>query len=140
MSVKDREKWGKILEKWTPFFIITCTLIGAVLGSFLFYFFQGEFPYEVLTGGLVATVILTVIQVIKQKRKKDNLPEADERVIRNVFRFFSYASHISLATLFIALAVFTLLGDESISIFYLWIFFFSYIWIVGIGAFIVKRR
>ncbi|RWR12599.1 hypothetical protein [Siminovitchia fortis] len=140
MSVKDRKKRRRILEKWTPFFIITCTFIGAVLGSFLFYFFQGEFPYEVLTGGFVATIILTVIQVIKQKRKKDNLPEADERVIHNVFRFFAYSSHISLASLFVALAVFTLLGYESISILYLWIFFFSYIWIVGIGALIIKRR
>ncbi|MDD3894826.1 MAG: hypothetical protein PHU36_07390, partial [Syntrophomonadaceae bacterium] len=73
MSVKDRKKRGTILEKWTPYFIITCILIGTVLGSFLVCIFQGEFPYEVLTGGLVATIILTVIQVIKQKRKRDNL-------------------------------------------------------------------
>ncbi|MBO1004211.1 hypothetical protein [Pseudogracilibacillus auburnensis] len=140
MSVKDRKKWGTILAKWTPFFIITCTFMGAVLGSFLFYFFQGEFPYEVLTAGLIVAVIFTIIEVIKQKRKKDNVPEADERVIRNVFRFFAYGSHIYLAILFIALAVFTLLGNESISILYLWIFFFSYIWIVGIGTLIIKRR
>ncbi|KIO63384.1 hypothetical protein [Caldibacillus thermoamylovorans] len=140
MSVKDRKKWETILTKWTPFFIIACGLIGIVLGSFLAYFFQGEFPYDVFAGGLVATIILIIIQVIKQKRKKDNLPEADERVIHNVFRFFAYASHLSLAILFIALAVFTLLGNESISILYLWIFFFSYIWIFGIGAILIKRR
>ncbi|MGX4668387.1 hypothetical protein JNUCC74_04130 [Cerasibacillus sp. JNUCC 74] len=140
MSTKGRKKWKRILEKWTPFFIIACTFIGGVLGSFLAYFFQGEFPYDVLTGSLAATIILTVIQVIKQKRKKDNLPEADERVIRNVFRFFAYASHITLAILFVALTVLTLLGNESISILYLWIFFFAYIWIVGIGGFFIKRR
>ena len=140
MSVKDRKKRGTILEKWTPYFIITCILIGTVLGSFLVCIFQGEFPYEVLTGGLVATIILTVIQVIKQKRKRDNLPEADERVTHNVFRFFAYTSHISLAILFVALAIFTLLGNELISILYLWLFFFAYIWIVGIGALIIKRR
>lgn len=140
MNVEERKKWGAFLEKWTPFFIITCTFMGAVLGSFLVYFFQGEFPYEVLTAGLIVAVILTIIEVIKQKRKRDNLPEADERVIRNVFRFFAYASHLFLAILFIALAVFTFLGNESISIFYLWIFFFSYIWIVGIGVFFIKRR
>lgn len=140
MSIKDRKKWRVFLEKWTPFFIITCTFMGAVLGSFLFYLFQAEFPYEVATGGLVATIILTVIEMIKRKRKKDNLPEADERIIRNVFHFFAYASHISLAILFIAVGVFTLLGNESIAISYLWIFFFSYIWIVGIGVLIIKRR
>ncbi|MCM3569512.1 hypothetical protein [Neobacillus mesonae] len=140
MSVKNRKKWKRVLEKWTPFFAIICTFIGTVLGSSLAYFFQGEFPYEVLTGGLVATIILTVIQVIKQKSKKDNLPEADERVIHNIFRFFAFASHITLAILFIALAVFTLLGNESISILYLWIFFFAYIWIVGISSLIIKSR
>lgn len=65
MSVKDRKKWETILTKWMPFFIIACGLIGIVLGSFLAYFFQGEFPYDVFAGGLVATIILTIIQVIK---------------------------------------------------------------------------
>ena len=140
MIVKEREKWRRILEKWTPFYIIICTFIGAVLGSLLAYYFQGELPYEVLIGGLAATIILTVMQVIKQKRKKDNLPEADERVIHNIFRFFAFASHITLAIIFIVLGVFTLLGNESISLLYLWIFFFAYIWIVGIGTLIIKVR
>ena len=140
MISKESKKWGRILERWAPFFIILCTLIGAVLGSFLVYFFQGEFPYEVLVGGIAATIILTFIQLIKQKRKKDNLPEADERVIHNIFRFIAFASHITLAILFIALGVFTLLGNESISLLYLWIFFFAYIWIVGIGTLIIKVR
>lgn len=140
MSVKDRKKWGTFIERWALFFIIACTFMGAVLGSIFIYLFQGEFPYEVLTTGLVVAVVLTVIEVIKQKRKRDNLPDADERVIRNVFRFFAYVSHIFLAILFIALAAFTLLEKESISIFYLWLFFFSYIWVVGIGTLIIKRR
>lgn len=130
---------GALLEKWTPFFIIVCTFTGAVLSSFLVYYFQGEFPYEVFTGGFIAAIILTVIQVVKQRSKKNNLPEADERVIHNVFRFFSYASHIALAIIFIAVAVLTLLGNESVSIFYLWIIFFSYIWVTAIGVFFIKR-
>ena|SRR5699024_11004759 len=140
MNSEDRKRWTKILEKWTPFFIIACTLIGAGLGSFLVYFFKGEFPYEVLAGSLVAAIILTVIEIIKRSRKKDNVPEADERVVRNVFRFFAYTSHIFLAVLFIALSVFTLLGNESIPVLYLWVFGFTYIWIAGIGALITKKR
>lgn len=134
------KKWGNILTKWTPYFIIACTFFGALLSSFLIYYFQGEFPYEILIAALIASVILTIIQVVKQKRKKDNLPEADERIIQNIFRLFAYTSHIALAILFVSLGVFTLLGNESISIFYLWILFFSYIWIVGIGRIIVFRR
>ena len=140
MSEIDRNNRGAIIEKWMPFFIIMCTFIGSVLGSLLFYFFQGEFPYEVLFSGLLAAVILTIIHVIKQRRKNNNLPEADERVIQNMFRFFAYVSHIFLAILFIALPIFTLLGNESISILYIWIFFFAYIWTLGIGTLLVKRR
>lgn len=140
MNEKNKEKWGNILTKWTPYFIIACTFLGALLSSFLIYYFQGEFPYEILIAALVASIILMIIQVVKQKRKKDNLPEADERIIQNIFRLFAYTSHIVLAILFVSLGVFTLLGNESISIFYLWILFFSYIWIVGIGTIVVFRR
>ncbi|EKN42389.1 hypothetical protein CFSAN001627_07085 [Clostridium botulinum CFSAN001627] len=48
MSVKDRKKRGPILAKWTPFFIITCTFIGAALGSFLSYFFKVNFRMKYL--------------------------------------------------------------------------------------------
>lgn len=41
MNVKDRKKWGDFLTKWTPYFIISCTLIGAVVGSFIVYYFSG---------------------------------------------------------------------------------------------------
>lgn len=140
MNEKNKEKWGNILTKWTPYFIIACTFLGALLSSFLIYYFQSEFPYEILIAALVASVILMIIQVVKQKRKKDNLPEADERIIQNIFRLFAYTSHIVLAILFVSLGVFTLLGNESISIFYLWILFFSYIWIVGIGTIVIFRR
>ncbi|MEK4948073.1 MULTISPECIES: hypothetical protein [Carnobacterium] len=140
MSLKDRKSVDKLITKWSTYFIISSTLIGSILGSFLIYYFQGEFPYEVLNGGLIATIILTVVEVIKQKRKKNNLPEVDERVIRNIFRFFTYLSHIFLGLLFITLGIFTLLGIESISIFYLWLFFISYIWISGIGSFIIMRK
>ncbi|WLR42759.1 hypothetical protein LC087_00475 [Bacillus carboniphilus] len=140
MREENRKNISKTIEKWTPFFIIACTFLGSILGSFLVYFVEGYFPYEVVVSGLVAITILTVIQVIKQQRKKDNLPETDERVTYNIFRFFAFTSHMFLAILLIALAVFTLIGNESISMLYLWIFFFSYIWIAGIGALIIKRR
>ncbi|WP_423188682.1 hypothetical protein ACO1PF_08800 [Alkalibacterium sp. f15] len=140
MIEKERKRREKILAKWVPFYIITCTFIGAVLGSLLIYFIQDEFPYEVLIAGVVVTIILTLFEVIKHKRKRGDLPEYDERLLRNVFRFFAYTSHISLAVLFVSLGIFTLLGIESISILYLWIGFFSYIWIVGIGTIIIKRR
>lgn len=92
MSVKDRKKWSAFLEKWTPFFIITCTFMGTVLGSFLVYLFQGEFPYEVFTGGLVAAVILTTIEVIKQKRKIIFLKQMNESF--EIYSVFLHTDHM----------------------------------------------
>lgn len=140
MNTNDKKNWIAFLEKWVPFFIIGCTLIGAVLGSFLVYCFQGAFLYEILIAGLIVAAGLSGVEMIKQKRKKDNIPDSDERVARNVFRLFTYISYIFLAILFITVGVLTLLGNETIEIIYLWIFFFLYIWIAGLGVLIIKRR
>lgn len=127
-------------EQRTPYVIIACTLLGMLVGSLLIYFIQGKFPIEVFVGGLFVAIILTTVEITKMKRKKVRLPRVDERVIQNVFHFFAYASHITLALLFIILATFSLLGNETISTLYLWILFFCYLWIVGIGVVIVKKR
>lgn len=140
MNVNKNNKRKRFSAKWTPYIIISCGFLGTVLGSYLVYYFQGEFPYGVLAGGLAGVLILIVIELIKQKTKKDSLPEADERVIRNIFRYFAYISHIFLAILVVSLTIFTLLNKESIPIFYLWIFSFSYLLIAGLGSLIIKRR
>lgn len=134
------EKKALIPEKYSTLFMIACAFIGTVLGTLLVYFIQGEFPYEVLAGGSAAVIVLIIIEVIKKKSKKDNVPEVDERVTHNIFNFFAYSSHIFMAILIIGIAVFTMMGNESIPLVYLWIFAFAYVWIVGIGALVVKRR
>lgn len=139
MSVREKKK-ELIPKKWSSLFMIACLFIGTVLGTFLVYFIQDEFPYEVLAGGATAVLILIIIELIKQKRKKDKVPETDERVTQNVFNFMAYGSHIFITVLFIGLTVFTLLESDAIPIFYLWIFFFAYIVIVGLGGFIIKRK
>lgn len=139
MNKKISQSTEMKIEKWMPFFIIICTFLGAVLGTFLIYIVQGEFSYEVLMAYFIATTFLLIITFIKRKLRKNNVPEADERVVQNIFKLFAYTSHIFLAVLFLALGIITLLGKESIPVLYLWIAFFSYIWIVGIGGIIVRK-
>lgn len=139
MNVREKKK-ELIPKEWVSLFMIACVFIGTVLGTFLVYFIKDEFPYEVLAGGATAVLILIIIELIKQKRKKDNVPETDERVTQNVFKFMAYGSHIFITVLFIGLTVFTLLESDAIPILYLWIFFFAYIVIVGLGGLIIKRK
>ena len=122
MSAKN-EKRLLIPEKYSSLFMITCTFFGAILESLLLYFIKGKFPYEVLASGLAAIIILIIIEVIKKKSKKDDVPEVDERVNHNIFNFFVYSSHIFRAILIIGIAVFTMIGNESMPLVYLWIFF-----------------
>ncbi|GGP06846.1 ATP synthase subunit I [Oceanobacillus neutriphilus] len=140
MSMKDTDKKKRSAKKSTLTLRLISSLIGILLGTILVFFFQGEYPYEVLLGGLTGAVIIAVFAWIIKKRKKDNTPEADERVKQNIFRFSAYASHISLAVLFMGIFISSLLGVESVSMMYLWIFFVAYIWITGIGTVIARRR
>lgn len=54
---------GDFLSKWTPYFIISCVIMGVVLGSFLIYYFSGEVPY----GALVAGLFVVIVFIVKQK-------------------------------------------------------------------------
>ena len=136
----EKKRNLEILEKWVPYFMIAFITIGALIGSAVIYYLQGDVPYEVIAGFVVASLMLTIIQMVKQKFKKNRLPEVDERVAKNVSKFFAYSSHITLGLVVVGLAVVTAMGDEAISIYYLWVLFFLYLWVVGIGTFILKRR
>ncbi|MBT2216352.1 hypothetical protein F3157_22285 [Virgibacillus dakarensis] len=134
------EKKVVFMEKWGSIYIQLCTTLGALLGTYLVYIFQGEFVYEVIIAAILVNVLSTIFHLIKLRRKKDKTPEYDERTISNVFKYFAISSFIFLGVLFIFLGGITLLGHESISILYLWIFFFAYIWIIGLGVLFVKHR
>lgn len=96
----------------------------AILESLLLYFIKGKFPYEVLAGGLAAIIILIIIEVIKKKSKKDDVPEVDERVNHNILTSL-YIARISLGHFSVGM-IFTMIGNESMPLVYLWVFAFIY--------------
>lgn len=128
------------MTKKRSLMLISGTLIGAFITSILVYFFQGEFPVEVLAGATIAAILLITYQIIKHSRKKHRIPEVDERVSGNMFRFLAICSHIGVLALALFISGYTAVGHETIPLFPLWIILFIYLGTVGIGIWIVKRR
>lgn|SRR5699024_5025603 len=128
------------MNKKMPFILIGGILVGALIGAVLVYYFQGQFPIEVIAGAATGAILLIIYQVIKQSGKKNNIPEVDERVSNNMFRFLSICSHLAVLLLALFITAYTAIGREAVPLFPLWIIIFLYISASGIGLFIIKRR
>jgi|SRR5699024_7599659 len=130
----------KTLQTWNLAFMAICGIFGTLIGIAIIYFTTGKFDISILLGALTAATIFIVINIVKEFKKKDNLPETDERIRKNIMKYFLISSHIFIGVLFVALGVITFLGVESVSLTYLWIIIIAYLWVSGIGGFIASRR
>jgi len=130
----------KKLQKWN----LALSALGGILGTFIgltiIYLTTGKFDLSLLLGALTAVTIIIIINMVKVLIKKDKLPETDERIQENMRNYLLYSSHIFIAGLFLTLTILTFLGFESISLTYLWITIIGYLWLIGLGGFIVSRR
>lgn len=120
--------------------IILSSFIGALLGAVIVYLTKKQFPYEGILGALIGGIILTLVQQIKIKYKKNDIPEVDERISNNLFKFFAYVSHATLGLIFITLSIFSSLGNKFISLNYIWLIFSIYFLIIVVGGFIIKKK
>lgn len=130
----------KILQKWNLAFSAICGVLGAFIGLTIIYTTTGKFDISLVLGVLAGATIIIVINFIKVLIKKDETPETDERIKKNLIIYLLYSSHIFIGLLFLALTLISFLGFETVSLTYLWIIIIAYLWISGIGGFIVSRR
>ncbi|MFC3899759.1 hypothetical protein [Aliicoccus persicus] len=121
-------------SKWT----LTFGAVGAIIGLMLSQFINFNFPG--MLGGLTAGVILILINIIIVMRKSDNTPEYDERIINNIKNYYFYASLVFIGTAFVLLSVLMIMEIEMIAVTTIFIAFFIYFAITGLGAMIVRRR
>ena len=130
----------KKLTKWNMTFQAMCILLGAIVGLTLFYVVKGDFNISVLFGFFVGAILLTTMNFIKVRIKKDATPDVDERIMNNMLKYFSMLSYLLIGLSIIGLTIATLSGIEQISISLLWIPLIIYLSLSGFGAFIVSRR
>lgn len=127
-------------QKWTLAICAAGTVLGGILFQTISYLVKGTFNYWAILGSLMGTIPLIFINAIYVHRKKDNTPEVDERIRNNMIKYIAYASQIVFLILMATLAVISFMGIERISIMYLWIIVLINMFVIGIGAMIVKHR
>ena len=128
------------INKWSLSFRVIYVLIGALAGMLIYYLVKGKFDMSLFLGVLAGIAILIIFNVIKVLRKKDRVPEADERTVNNLLKFFTFLSNIYILVLFGSLAIITLIEIETIQITYLWLVLIAYLLISSIGSLIISRR
>lgn len=121
-------------------YVIIGGIIGASIASLSVYFIGGEFPIEVVAGAVLTSFLLLLFEYYKSGRRNRNIPETDERISENLFKFLSNLSHIAIAVLVIGLTVISLFNIEAVPIVYIWVFFLVYILAGSIGGAIVKNK
>lgn len=129
MKKKKYQQWGFTI-------VATGGLIGSIIGQFL----KDKFDWSGVLGAFTGFAVIFLINLFYVRSKKDKTPEVDERTINNVRKYYAIIGNVFLGVLFLALAAFTYMGHDQISISYLWIFIVAYMLISGIGALIVSRR
>lgn len=130
----------KKIQKWNLALSALGGILGAFIGMTIIYLTTGKFDLSLLLGVLTGASMIIIINIVKIRMKKDKLPESDERIQQNMRNYLLYASHIFIAGLFLALAIFTFLGFESISLTYLWIPMIAYLCLIGFGGLLLSRR
>lgn len=128
-----RTKWG------LAFSGIICFIVFLV-ASVITYIIRGRFNFNAVFGSFTGLSIIVIINGIYVYFKRDKTPEVDERIRNNIIKYFAYSSHIVFLLFMATLTVISFMGIESISISYLWIGIIVYMFVIGIGAMIVKHR
>lgn len=128
------------INKWSLSFRVIYVLIGALVGMLIYYLVKGKFDMSLFLGVLAGIAILIIFNVIKVLRKKDRVPEADERTVNNLLKFFTFLSNIYILVLLGSLGIITLIEIETIPITYLWLVLIAYLLISSIGSLIISRR
>lgn len=126
----------KIYQRWVFSFTAVFGLVGMVLGQLI----QGEFNFSVALGAVTGALFIFILELIKNRIKRDKTPDFDERTKHNMLKYYTIIAHVFIGIALLLLAIVTSSGTEQISINYLWIFITAYLLISGIGALFVSRK
>lgn len=123
-------------QRW----IFSITAVFGLFGMTLGQLIQGKFDISVALGALTGAVLIFILELTKNRLKKNKTPDFDERTQHNMLKYYAVIPNIFIGIAILLLAVVALNGIEQVSINYLWLFFMAYVLISGIGALLVIRK
>ena len=122
--------------------IILGMLIGGVLATVLMGRETGEYAFDliipIVTGGIIAMVVNRLFATRKSKRN-GNVPEIDERTIKNLQKYFMHVLYYILFGSGAALVIAYAMGIETIETGLLLVCLLGVFIISAAGAVVVKR-
>lgn len=124
----------KKYSKWTLSFGAIGGLVGLAIAQF------GNFNGTAILGGLFATLILAMINLIYVMNKSDTTPEFDERTTHNILKFYAYASNAFILLSIMLLTFLLMTGVEQLSLTVTLLILFAYFSLSGTMALIISRK
>lgn len=125
--------------------IIVCTLVLSMsIGFYLGSLMVPNLPVGTMIAGISGSVIGVgiVLGTIKfrESRKKDNVPDTDERTWVNIKNFYAVSLYIVLFGSMLIVCLLIALGTETIELGALSIYLLILFFILVIGTLVVRRQ
>lgn len=130
-----------MMGKWTFAYNGIAVFLGILIAQFIkVLILNGDFSIAALIGALPVSIVFIIVNIVQVKRKQDNTPNMDERTMKNILKFQTFASQIFIGLLFVSLIIITFMSVDSVPTTLLWIIILLYMCLYGIGTLIVKRK
>ncbi|RLQ94523.1 hypothetical protein [Falsibacillus albus] len=131
------KKWGTIM--------IAVTIIGGMgIGFFLVNLFLPDLPvgtiYAGIGGSIAGIGIVMGIGKMRQRRKKNNVPEVDERTWMNIKNFYAISLYFVLIGSMLLVCILFTIGMKTIEVGALAIYLLLIFMLLAVGTTVVRRR
>lgn len=121
-------------SKWT----LSYGAIGGVVGLTLAQIDRLSFGAGL--GIISGALVIIIISLIYVRKKSDQTPEFDERIINNIKKLYFYSNFVLIITLFILVGTLVIMDIEYISTLTLLLIIFIYAFITGIITMVISKR
>lgn len=132
------------MEKYKTLIIAITVIGGMSLGFYLGKLFIPDLPSAIVTAGIggsiVGVALVITIGKIRQKQKKNNVPDVDERTWSNMKNFYAISLYFVLFGSMLLVCILFISGIKTIELGAVSIYLLLLFMLLVIGTHIVRRQ